>query len=60
MTDAPEKVEVKNSPGDDASEAFALHEGTKVRISESSGKFYRIILADGNVGWLPQDTIEII
>lgn len=54
------KVEVRNSPSEDASEAFALHEGTKVNILDSSGAYYKISIADGNIGWLPQDAIEII
>lgn len=55
-----EKVDVKSSPAEDATEVFALHEGIKVKIKDASGKYFKILLSDGNVGWLPKDSIEII
>jgi tetratricopeptide (TPR) repeat protein len=55
-----EKVDVKSSPAQDATEVFALHEGVKVRVTDYSGKYVRIELPDGKVGWLPQDVIEMI
>lgn len=55
-----DKVEIKNSPSNDASEAFALHEGSKVSILDKSGEFYKISIADGNVGWIPIDALLII
>jgi tetratricopeptide (TPR) repeat protein len=55
-----EKVEVKNSPSPDASEAFALHEGTKINILESSGNYFKIMIADGNIGWLPKEAASVI
>ncbi len=55
-----EKVDVKSSPAEDATEVFALHEGTKVKINDVSGEYFKILLSDGNVGWLPKDSIEII
>ncbi|MBN2000813.1 tetratricopeptide repeat protein [candidate division KSB1 bacterium] len=51
-----EKVDVKSSPAVDATDVFALHEGSKVRIYESSGEFFRIELPNGNVGWIPEET----
>ncbi len=51
-----EKVDVKSSPAADATDAFALHEGSKVRIYERSGDYYRIELLNGNVGWIPEKT----
>jgi tetratricopeptide (TPR) repeat protein len=55
-----DKIEVKNSPSADASDAFALHEGTKVNILDNSGDFYKIAIADGNIGWLPEKVLSII
>ena len=55
-----DKVEIKNSPSIDASEAFALHEGTRVRILDKSGEYYKISIADGNIGWLPINVLLII
>jgi tetratricopeptide (TPR) repeat protein len=53
-------VYVKSSPDKDGTDLFILHEGTKVRTLDSVGKWLKIRLADGNVGWIPQKSIEII
>ena len=55
-----DKVDVKSSPAQDATDVFALHEGLKVHVTDFSGEFVRIELADGNVGWLPKEVIELI
>lgn len=55
-----EKVDVKNSPSTDASDAFALHEGTRIDILDVSGDFFKIMIADGNIGWLPKEAAEVI
>jgi tetratricopeptide (TPR) repeat protein len=55
-----QKVDVKSSPADDATDVFALHEGLKVRITAESGEYVRIVLPDGKVGWVNSKTIEMI
>jgi len=55
-----DKVAVTSSPAQDATEVFALHEGVKVRVTDSSGAFSRIALPDGKVGWLLTSTIEVL
>ena len=39
---------------------FTLHAGTKVRIDQRSGEWAEIVLADGKVGWLEMDALEVI
>lgn len=39
---------------------FTLHEGTKVRIDRRAGEWVEIVLADGKVGWLPAEVLEIV
>ena len=39
---------------------FTLHEGTKVRVDRRSGDWVEIVLADGKVGWLPADALEVV
>lgn len=52
---------VKSSPSSESStDLFILHEGTKVRILDSVGKWNNIELADGRQGWLPAADMEII
>lgn len=50
----------KSSPDDSGTDLFVLHEGTKVKIVDTIGKWYEIRLADGNKGWVPSNSLEII
>ncbi|MFQ5631846.1 MAG: tetratricopeptide repeat protein [bacterium] len=54
------EVSVTSSPTQDATEVFALHEGTKLQIEQQSGDWARIRLQDGKVGWLPLAAIGVI
>jgi tetratricopeptide (TPR) repeat protein len=56
-----ERVDVVSSPSqEEGLEVFSLHEGTKVRIEQQTGEWLEIILADGKVGWVKKDVLEII
>ena len=52
-------VSVKSSPANQSAESFAIHEGTRVDIIDSSLKgWLQIHLADGREGWIADDTVE--
>ena len=53
-------VNVKSSPDLNGTDLFILHEGVKVEILDRVEKWRKIKLADGKIGWLPDETIEII
>ncbi len=53
-------VTVKSSPNKNGTQIFVLHEGTKVKITDSIGEWVEIKLADGNKGWIMLETIEKI
>ncbi len=53
-------VAIKSSPDESGTDLFILHEGVKVEILDSVDKWKNIRLADGKVGWIPVDAIEII
>lgn len=53
-------INVKSSPGDVGTELFVLHEGTKIEITQTSGDWIEIKLANGNKGWVKRDLVEII
>ena len=53
-------VYVKSSPNEDSPDLFILHEGTKVKIIDEVDNWKKIKIADGHLGWLPSDAIEII
>ncbi len=51
---------VKNSPDAKSSDAFVLHAGVKVRITDSVNEWVKIRLADGKVGWMERNAAEQI
>lgn len=53
-------VSVKSSPSAGGTDLFILHEGTKVNILEELGEWKRIVISDGNEGWMPASAMEVI
>lgn len=53
-------VYVKNSPDEKSTDLFILHQGTKVKILDKVDTWNKIKIEDGNIGWIPVSTIEII
>ncbi len=53
-------VNGKSSPDSSGTDLFVLHEGTKVIVGEKVGEWYEIRLSDGNKGWIPVNSLEII
>ncbi len=51
---------IKNSPDAKSSDAFVLHGGVKVQITDHVGEWVKIHLADGKVGWVEQESAEVI
>jgi len=53
-------VTVKNSPDSQSSDAFVIHEGLKVGLSDRVGDWVKITLADGKVGWILANQCELV
>lgn len=53
-------VTAKSSPDEKSVDLFVLHEGTKVEIVDQIGLWYEIRIANGSIGWLPEQVIESI
>ncbi|MBN2134874.1 MAG: tetratricopeptide repeat protein [Acidobacteria bacterium] len=53
-------VNGKSSPDNSGTDLFLIHEGTKVTIVDAVGEWYEIRLSDGNKGWVPEESLEII
>ncbi|QTN38307.1 tetratricopeptide repeat protein [Cryomorphaceae bacterium] len=51
---------VKSGPDEDAEDLFVLHEGTSVSVREAFSGWVRIRLADGKIGWVPEEDVEAI
>ena len=50
-------ITVKSSPSSSGVDLFVLHEGSKVEIKETEDNWSKIRMADGSVGWLPEDAL---
>lgn len=50
----------KSSPDSQSLDAFVIHEGLKVKLSDSVGDWVKIVLADGKVGWIRSQECERI
>jgi len=53
-------VTAKSSPDEQSINAFVVHEGLKVKMSDTLGDWVKITLADGKVGWIHTDQCERI
>jgi tetratricopeptide (TPR) repeat protein len=53
-------VNIKSSPDDNSVDIFVLHEGTKVTVTDNLGDWYKILIANGSVGWVKADAMKII
>ena len=55
------EARVLSAPSEDGGlTVFTLHEGTTVRIDRRAGGWAEIVLADGKVGWLPLEMLEVV
>ncbi|TRW22729.1 tetratricopeptide repeat protein [Flavobacterium zepuense] len=53
-----EVVSVKGEPNAKSQDAFILHEGTKVNVTETVDNWKKIVLADDSVGWIDAGAIK--
>jgi tetratricopeptide (TPR) repeat protein len=53
-------ITAKSSPDEKSVDAFVIHEGLKVRLTDSVADWVKITLADGKVGWIPAGDCEKI
>lgn len=51
---------IKSSPEENSTDLFILHQGTKIQILDRVGKWFKIRIPNGNIGWIEQKEIEII
>jgi len=52
--------QIKSEPNLRSTEAFKLHEGTKVQILDTVNNWKKIKLADGKTGWVVTDDIKAL
>jgi tetratricopeptide (TPR) repeat protein len=51
---------VKSSPGDNNTDLFILHEGTRIDILDEYENWVKIRIANGSIGWIKSSVIEVI
>lgn len=51
---------IKSSPEESSTDLFILHQGTKVEIVDELGDWFKIRLANGNIGWIKKSEVERI
>ncbi len=51
---------VRSEPNARSSQAFLLHEGTKVEVVDKLNDYRKISLPDGKTGWLPATDIKLL
>jgi len=54
------QVSGKSSPDSSGTDLFVLHEGTKVSVEDEVGEWFEIKLSDGNKGWVPGNSLNVI
>ena len=55
-----EETEVRNAPSLNSEEVFTLHEGTKVIVLDTIDNWKKIKIADGKIGWIIADDIQLL
>lgn len=51
---------IKSAPDRSGNDLFVIHRGLKVQVLDSVNKWRKIRLADGKVGWIPEEEIAVI
>lgn len=51
-------VTIKSEPSANGTKLFIVHEGIRLNIIEESSEWLKVSLTDGNVGWIPKESIE--
>lgn len=50
----------RSTPDESGTEVFVIHEGTKVKIKSTLTEWSEVQLADGSVGWIRSNCVEVI
>ncbi len=51
---------VKSEPATASTDLFIIHEGSKVKILDEAGNWYRVQFSDDKQGWIPADAVRVI
>lgn len=51
---------IKSAPDNSGNDLFVLHQGLKVQVLDHVNNWEKIRLADGKIGWIPDQEVETI
>lgn len=54
------EIQIRSEPNRESSAVFLLHEGSKVHVRDSLDTWRKIELADGQIGWIPENSLRIL
>ena len=54
------QVDVLSAPSESGTQIFSIHEGLKVKITNTRNEWLEIRLPDGKEGWLLVKEVEVI
>jgi len=54
------EINLQSAPESQSNTILQLHEGTKVTILDQIGEWYKVLIANGEQGWIEKNTIERI
>lgn len=54
------ETDIKSGYDDSYATVFKLHEGTIFKISETKGNWYKILLSNGQKGWINKNSIGLV
>jgi uncharacterized protein YgiM (DUF1202 family) len=53
-----DRTEVKSEPRNKGNKVIDLHEGTKVYVKKVEGRWKKVQLTDGTIGWIESEAIR--
>ncbi|MGB6994831.1 MAG: SH3 domain-containing protein, partial [Thermoanaerobaculia bacterium] len=56
----PQEIEARTAPDPDSVVRFKLHAGTEVQVKDRRPGWLRIVLPDGQQGWVEEEWTELV
>lgn len=54
------RTNIYSEPNTASTVLFVVHNGLKVKVLKTSGQWLKIMLPDGSIGWIPEETLMMV
>jgi SH3-like domain-containing protein len=54
------RTNIYSAPNTSSTVLFVIHNGLKVKVLKTEQKWLNIMLPDGSIGWIPEETLAVI